>query len=164
MGMNSVLKSLSAYAILLLICLWGVAMGWKKRFKLKFGKKPAPKPVPVPVPTPPPNTVEKRLAELESRLVEQEREQRRMIDRIALFSGKVSDTMVTVDELKAKVTALEDVCNAAESAIERLSDAVEWLRAHQGDTAGLKEVADRLDEMRAELEAKVADSGASGGV
>lgn len=118
-------------------------MGWKKRLKAKWKPKPAPKPVPVPVPTPVPDTTAKRLAELER---------------------KVSEIMATVEELKVKVAALEDVCNAAEMAIDRLSEAVEWLRRNQEDLSGLKEVADKLDEMKGELEASIAASGASGGV
>jgi hypothetical protein len=150
---------------------WEDIMGWKKRFKLKFGK-PAPKPTPVPVPTPPPNTVEKRLAKLEKleeRMVAQEREQRRMIDRIALFSGKVSETMTAFDDLKVEVTEIKDVAAAVVSTLDRLTKAVEWLRkkVEEGGAANEAEMqilADDLDATSAALADAVTKSGASGGV
>jgi chromosome segregation ATPase len=115
--------------------------------------------------------IRKRLAHEESRMDAVERrlrlyedEQRAMINRISWIAGKGDDLMTAFDDIKAKLVALDDVVKAAESALGRLKEAADYLRSHGHDEAAAKEVADKLDAMKDELAAKVAEVGASGGV
>jgi len=62
--------------------------------------------------------------------------------------------------LEAKWNAVKDVVKAAESAMDSLKRAADWLRTH-GDVAGL---ADEMDAVTKELGDKVKSVAASGGV
>ena len=64
-------------------------------------------------------------------------------------------------ELKAKWDLMKDTVSAAESAMDSLKKAADYLRSHQDE--GAKALADEIEAKQKELAAKVAEVAASGG-
>lgn len=59
---------------------------------------------------------------------------------------------------------VDDVVAYAASVVDAVKQALDYLRAHQGDDAAAKEFADHVDAKMKELEDKLHEVGASGGV
>ena len=77
--------------------------------------------------------------------------------------GKLERRMDKMEaELKAKWDALKDVVKAAESAMDSLKRAADWLRSHPDPDARV--LGEEMDAVTKELSDKVAEVAASGDV
>ena len=90
---------------------------------------------------------------------------RERLDRLERLYLKLSIRMTDMDnDLKAKWDALKDVISAAESAMDSLKKAADWLRTRPDSDEESKAMAAEMDAKTKELADKIAAVAASGDV
>ncbi len=80
---------------------------------------------------------------------------------ISWLEGKVDDMN---DKVDVAMKHMDDVVAYAASVVDAVKKALEYLRAHQGDDKDLEALAGHVEAKMVELEEKLHEVGASGGV
>ncbi len=91
----------------------------------------------------------------------QDRALRGIVTELSFLKGRMDDMN---DKVDAAMKHVDDVVAYAGSVVDAVKQALEYLRAHQGDDKDLEALAGHVEAKMVELENKLHEVGASGGV